>query len=46
MISIERMEFYDRAKQAFADIQTGEPQFRGCLYCKKALCRQMNKGNT
>ena len=31
MISIERFDFYDRAKTAYAVIQTGERRFYGCF---------------
>ena len=37
MISIERFEFYDRAKQAYAVIQTGERRFYGCFIFRKGV---------
>ncbi|MFV2001502.1 MAG: RbsD/FucU family protein [Paracoccaceae bacterium] len=37
MISIERFDFYDRAKQAFAVIQTGERRFYGCFTLRKGV---------
>ncbi len=37
MISIERFQFYDLAKQAFAVIQTGERRFYGCFMLRKGV---------
>ena len=37
MISIERYAFYERAKQAFAVIQTGELRFYGCFAFRKGV---------
>ena len=37
MISIERFDFYDRAKQAYAVIQTGERRFYGCFALRKGV---------
>ena len=37
MIGIERFEFYDRAKQAYAVIQTGERLFYGCFMLRKGV---------
>ena len=37
MISIERFNFYDRAKQAYAVIQTGERRFYGCFILRKGV---------
>lgn len=37
MISIERYAFYDRAKQAYAVIQTGERRFYGCFAFRKGV---------
>ncbi|MGR3343471.1 MAG: RbsD/FucU family protein [Paracoccaceae bacterium] len=37
MIGIERFEFYDLAKQAFAVIQTGERRFYGCFMLRKGV---------
>ena len=37
MISIERFDFYDRAKTAYAVIQTGERRFYGCFMFRKGV---------
>jgi len=37
MISIERFAFYERAKQAFCVIQTGERRFYGCFAFRKGV---------
>ena len=37
MIGIERFEFYERAKQAYAVIQTGERRFYGCFIFRKGV---------
>ncbi len=37
MISIERFDFYDRARQAYAVIQTGERRFYGCFILRKGV---------
>lgn len=37
MIGIERFDFYDRAKQAFAVIQTNERRFYGCFALRKGV---------
>lgn len=37
MISIERYAFYERAKQAYAVIQTGERRFYGCFALRKGV---------
>ena len=37
MIGIERFDFYDQAKQAFAVIQTGERRFYGCFILRKSV---------
>ena len=37
MMSIERFAFYDRAKQAYAVIQTGERRFYGCFAFRKGV---------
>ena len=37
MIRIERYAFYDRAKQAYAVIQTGERRFYGCFALRKGV---------
>lgn len=37
MLGIERFAFYDRAKQAYAVIQTGERRFYGCFALRKGV---------
>jgi L-fucose mutarotase len=37
MAPIERMEFYERAKQAYCVIATGERRFYGCFLFKKGV---------
>ncbi len=37
MISIERYAFYERAKDAYAVIQTGERRFYGCFALRKGV---------
>lgn len=37
MIGIERYDFYDRARQAYAVIQTGERRFYGCFALRKGV---------
>ncbi|MEQ3711471.1 MAG: RbsD/FucU domain-containing protein [Tateyamaria sp.] len=37
MIGVERFAFYDRAKQAYAVIQTGERRFYGCFALRKGV---------
>jgi L-fucose mutarotase len=37
MVGIERFEFYDRARQAYAVIQTGERRFYGCFILRKGV---------
>ena len=37
MISIERFAFYERAKNAYAVIQTGERRFYGCFIFRKGV---------
>ena len=37
MIRIERFAFYDRAKKAYAVIQTGERRFYGCFAFRKGV---------
>ena len=37
MIGIERYAFYDRARQAYAVIQTGERRFYGCFAFRKGV---------
>jgi L-fucose mutarotase len=37
MVSIERFDFYDRARRAYAVIQTGERRFYGCFLFRKGV---------
>ena len=37
MLSIERFAFYDRAKKAYAVVQTGERRFYGCFAFRKGV---------
>ena len=37
MVGIERFEFYDRAREAYAVIQTGERRFYGCFIFRKGV---------
>ena len=37
MVSIERYDFYKRAKEAYAVIQTGERRFYGCFILRKGV---------
>lgn len=37
MIGIERFAFYDRAREGFAVIQTGERRFYGCFIFRKGV---------
>ena len=37
MVGVERFAFYDRAKQAFAVIQTGERRCYGCFLFRKGV---------
>jgi len=37
LVSIERFAFYDRAKKAYAVIQTGERRFYGCFILTKGV---------
>ena len=37
MISVERYAFYERAKQAYAVIQTHERRFYGCFALRKGV---------
>jgi L-fucose mutarotase len=37
MISIERYDFYDLAKGAYAVIQSGERRFYGCFMLRKGV---------
>lgn len=37
MVSVERFDFYDLAKSAYAVIQTGERRFYGCFMFRKGV---------
>jgi L-fucose mutarotase len=37
MVGIERFDFYDRAREAYAVIQTGERRFYGCFIFRKGV---------
>ncbi len=37
MVGIERFDFYDRARNAYAVIQTGERRFYGCFIFRKGV---------
>ncbi len=37
MIGIERFAFYERSKQAYAVIQTGDLRFYGCFALRKGV---------
>jgi len=37
LVGIERYAFYERAKQAFCVIQTGERRFYGCFAFRKGV---------
>jgi L-fucose mutarotase len=37
MVGIERYAFYERAKQAYAVIQTGDRRFYGCIALRKGV---------
>lgn len=37
MVAIERFDFYDRARDAYAVIQTGERRFYGCFIFRKGV---------
>jgi L-fucose mutarotase len=37
MVSVERFAFYDRAKEAYAVIATGERRFYGCFMLTKGV---------
>lgn len=37
MIRVERFQFYDFAKQAYAVVQTGERRFYGCFFLRKGV---------
>lgn len=37
MVGVERFDFYDRARDAYAVIQTGERRFYGCFMLRKGV---------
>ncbi len=37
IVSVERFEFYDRARESYAVIQTGERRFYGCFILRKGV---------
>jgi L-fucose mutarotase len=37
MVSVERFAFYDRARAAYAVVQTGERRFYGCFLLRKGV---------
>lgn len=37
MVSVERFDFYDKAREAYAVIQTGERRFYGCFLLRKGV---------
>lgn len=37
MVTVERFEFYEQAKDAYAVIQTGERRFYGCFILRKGV---------
>lgn len=37
MIGVERFDFYDRARESYAVIQTGERRFYGCFILRKGV---------
>jgi len=37
MVSVERFEFYERARNAYAVVQTGERRFYGCFLLRKGV---------
>lgn len=37
MVGIERFQFYDFAKEAYAVVQTGERRFFGCFFLRKGV---------
>ncbi len=37
MVGVERFDFYDRARDAYAVIQTGERRFYGCFILRKGV---------
>lgn len=45
MVGIERFDFYDRAKQAYAVIQTGERRFYGCFILRKGVIAPDESGS-
>ena len=39
LAKVERFAFYERAKQAFAVVTTGETRLYGCVWLKKGVVR-------
>jgi L-fucose mutarotase len=37
MVGVERFDFYDKAREAYAVIQTGERRFYGCFLLRKGV---------
>jgi L-fucose mutarotase len=37
MVGVERFDFYDRAREAYAVVQTGERRFYGCILLRKGV---------
>jgi len=37
MVSVERFDFYDKAREAYAVVQTGERRFYGCFLLRKGV---------
>ncbi len=37
MVSVERFDFYDQARESYAVIQTGERRFYGCFILRKGV---------
>lgn len=44
MLGVERFSFYDRAKKAYAVIQTGERRFYGCFALRKGVIPPETEG--
>ena len=37
MVTVERFDFYDKAREAYAVVQTGERRFYGCFLLRKGV---------
>jgi L-fucose mutarotase len=37
MVSVERFDFYDKSREAYAVVQTGERRFYGCFLLRKGV---------